>query len=162
MEYETKRIPLRNRVGKIVAYTLVDQDDFLELSKYSWYLQNGYAARSIQVPPGKSRAYRMHRQILGLKFGEPRMADHKNTNKLDNRKRNLRIATAAQNMQNQHPRQNCSSVYRGVNLRRENGKWRARVTIEGVGYFLGDFEREEDAAKVAKDFRLNNMPYTTS
>lgn len=41
---------------------------------------------------------------------------------------------------------NCSSIYRGVNLRKD-GKWVARITLDGKRRSLGYFDNEIDAAK---------------
>ena len=41
---------------------------------------------------------------------------------------------------------NCASIYRGVCLRK-NGKWVARITLDGKRISLGYFNSEEEAAK---------------
>ena len=67
-------------------YTLVDGDDYEELSKHKWFAQKGrytyYAERTVGKRPNR-RAVLMHRVILGLLKGI--QADHRNGCGLDNR-----------------------------------------------------------------------------
>jgi len=75
--------------------------------------------------------------------GNDLAVDHKNNNKLDNRKSNLRFVTMKQNAQNSVKQKNATSDYIGV---RRAGKgrncWKARIG----GEHLGSFEFEIDAA----------------
>ena len=74
--------------------------------------------------------------------------DHINRNGLDNRKANLRFATAAQNGWN--CRRNVStdsSKYKGVAWNKEVKKWRVILGYKGERKFLGYFEDEKTAAK---------------
>jgi hypothetical protein len=55
------RIPLRNKDGIIVEYSLVDEDDFEKVNKYRWTLLKGkYANGKIN-----NIMYRLHKYILG-------------------------------------------------------------------------------------------------
>jgi hypothetical protein len=92
-----KEIPLTK--GKVA---LVDDEDFEEVSKVTWYLvkiRNTCYAHGYVKPPSKKMEY-MHRLIL--KTPEDMETDHINGNGLDNRKENLRVVTHRQNMQNIH------------------------------------------------------------
>ena len=113
---------------------------------------------------GKSRGVLLHR-LLALAFIPNPHAlpyvDHINRNSLDNRTRNLRWVTPAQNSQNQKPRKH-SSRYRGVSWDRGTRKWRATIAVKGKAKYLGIFADEQDAAlaydRVALDmgFRHHN------
>lgn len=94
---QTHRIPLfRRGQAEPIAFTIVDAADARWLLEHRWGLgSDGYATRR---RPGV--AIRMHREILGLAAGDGRHTDHINRDKLDNRRANLRVVTAAQNMQN--------------------------------------------------------------
>ena len=85
-------------------YTIVDDADYPELSKYSWFAQKQhsgyYAIRNSSLINGKRHPIRMHRQILGLEHGDKRVGDHIHHNTLDNRRNNLRICTNAENLKN--------------------------------------------------------------
>lgn len=65
---------------------LVDDDVYEWLSSYRWNDVTGYAARK-----ENKRTVYMHREILGLATGDPRITHHINENKLDNRRENLAV-----------------------------------------------------------------------
>lgn len=128
-----------SRVKKIYLTTgetvLVDDFLFPELNRYSWTNVNGYAARK----EGRSTIY-MHRQIMNSQPGI--QVDHKNGNRLDNQRKNLRHATAAQNMANR--RGWGASLYKGVY--RQGSKWRALIMHEGKLKSLGSYATDREAA----------------
>ena len=118
----------------------VDDDDYLEMSKYRWHRANGYAMRHISTKPDK-RIY-MHRQILNI--SSELVVDHKNRNKLDNRKVNLRPATISQNAGNSKKRVGLSR-YKGVSFFKPRGYWRARITINGKSTLIGYYRNQKEA-----------------
>lgn len=96
-----KEIPLRNRLGKIVAKAIVDDDVYEKLRENNWSLhRTGYAVRNttIRTPSLSDKnkmmkrtvTFYMQRVVLGMTPNDKRVADHINENKLDNRKENLR------------------------------------------------------------------------
>lgn len=106
---EHSRIPLwgkdtDGRTTIVRGWALVDREDFDALDKYSWHLSDrGYARRSERQPDGRVRTVRMARQIMGLDFGDPAEVDHKNREKLDNRRENLRLTDRTGNNRNRAP-----------------------------------------------------------
>lgn len=92
--------------GKIIETTqgywvLVDFDDYDELSQYSWSVQELNRDRpTLKVYAQRARGDRtitMHRQIMG----EPdEHVDHINQCTWDNRRKNLRAVTQAENNRN--------------------------------------------------------------
>jgi len=134
-----KLIPLSQ--GK---FAIVDAEDYDRLNKYKWHAANNgqtsYAQRH-----GPDGIVCMHRLIADA---PPHLVvDHINHNGLDNRKKNLRLCTQAQNIYNSLPRLNCSSKYKGVYWEKAKKKFRARITHRGKNYHLGHFDSEIDAAK---------------
>src|SRR6266566_1493572 len=90
---------------------LVDDKDYAWLSKWKWHCtEHGYARRCGY--PEKS-PISMHREILGLQKGDRKIVDHKNGNKLDNRRSNLRLCTFAQNIRNSSKRKTTANPYKG-------------------------------------------------
>jgi len=109
MEY---KIPLRNKNKEIVDYCLVSPEDFDILNKYKWYIGEGYVMGTIN-----RNSWRIHRYIMIkiLKHNQDNIKiDHINSNKLDNRRKNLRIVTHSENVRNSTKRKNTSSKYIGV------------------------------------------------
>lgn len=159
---ETRRIPLRAKGGTVRAYALVDAEDFERFGHLRWHLigPGRYAARK---PHNGARNVFLHRLVAGLppvKGDDPREVDHRNGNKLDNRRANLRVVIHDGNMQNVGSNAGATSRFRGVSWQMARGKWKACVQVNGTLHYLGLYEREEDAASVAAAFRREHMPYS--
>jgi hypothetical protein len=75
----------------------------------------------------------------------PDEIDHKNGDAGDNRIDNLRIATHAENMRNSRKRSNNTSGFKGVDWRRDKGKWRAKIQVDSKSLHIGYFPTAEDA-----------------
>lgn len=104
--------------GKVA---IVDDDDFEDVNKYKWcFHRPGYAVRSAKRPDGKKEHVLMHRFIMNTPAGM--VTDHKDLNKLNNQKSNLRICTNSQNIINK-PTTSKVSRFKGVSIvKRNNGK----------------------------------------
>jgi hypothetical protein len=125
---------------------IIDDDDFLRVSKNRWQLSdNGYARRTIKVK-GVYKGLLLHRFILGI-TDRKIWTDHINQNKLDCRKSNLRACTASQNKQNIGVRSHNVSRYKGVEYRKDDGRYTVRIGIDGKMLCLGSFKNPIDAAK---------------
>ncbi|MDT4872900.1 AP2 domain protein [compost metagenome] len=86
----------------------------------------------------------MHRWlVLGREKGGG--VDHRDGNKLDNRRGNLRQATQGQNAKNTRLARNNTSGFKGVS-RTAEGRWRARITVDRKEIRLGVFGTPEEAA----------------
>jgi len=157
-----KEIELTHGGGKVA---LVDDEDYEYLNHWRWYLtKDGYAARS-GVTNGRRFGCRMHRVILGLT--DPLiLTDHKDRDRLNNQKSNLRTCTNIQNKWNVTARGR--SKYLGVMYQKRHfittsGRIFdyeviiARIRVNGKYIRIGQFDTEEDAAlaynKIAKQYR---------
>lgn len=128
---------------------IVDDDDAGLVERYRWKVLKAaghfYACRST-----RKATILMHRAILGA---PPELwVDHRNGNGLDNRRSNLRLATARQNTVNRRKTSGFSS-FKGVYWNKERSLWQAQIgdgaTSEGRQkvIYLGRFESEEAAAR---------------
>lgn len=127
--------------------TLVDDDVFEKLSVYRWNKsQYGYAYRLGNRSKGEKWKVLMHREIMDAKYGQ--IIDHKNGNRLDNRKSNLRFATHAQNLMNCSGRHGLSG-YKGVFLNKSSKtpSWRAMIRVNKQAIHLGQYSTKEEAAQ---------------
>jgi len=133
------------------SFTLIDERDFSSISKYKWHCTYyGYAATNSCNFGKKPGITLMHRLILGAKKGE--ICDHINRNRLDNRRKNLRICTYSEQLQNRtisdKNRDKKTSKYYGVYWSFLHKKWRTRVTKNRkVSKEGGLFINEKEAAK---------------
>ena len=90
----------------------------------------------------------MHRQILGLKHGDPRQGDHQNRISLDNRGANLRPGLPILNAINHCIQKNNKSGYRGVSWEKRHKSWAATAARNGKRIMSGRFKNKIVAAKV--------------
>lgn len=138
-------------------FTIVDDEDYDRLIKYSWawvpprasQSGEGYAVRKGSKRRGEPRTVQMHREIMGLMKDEKIMIDHQNINSLDNRKENLRLANVQENAFNRpKPIMKCTSKFKGVLRRKNKIKWMARIKFNGRHIELGSYASEEKAAAI--------------
>ncbi len=118
---------------------IVDDDDFDSLSRKKWYRNNyGYAVRF----DGR-KCISMHREIVGAP--KSLEVDHKDRNRLNNQKENLRLCTKTENQGNRNGSR--KSGMKGTRFHRRDNRWEAYITISGKGRYLGRFQNEIDAAR---------------
>ncbi len=121
-------------------FAIADQEDAEYLQQFNWLQNsNGEAYRCLV----DRRTISMHRDLLGSPTLE---IDHKNGNRLDNRRSNLRLATHSQNLANSRIRPNNKSGFKGVNKGTGNARWAARITVNYKLIQLGLFNSPENAA----------------
>lgn len=124
--------------GKVA---LIDKADHELVNRWKWsYDPTGYARRN-----ERGRKVYLHRQLMGEPIDLE--VDHINGDKLDNRRRNLRVCTSAENKRNTGIRRTNTSGYKGVTWQKNRQKWKAQIQYEGVNRHLGLFINKEDAAR---------------
>jgi hypothetical protein len=148
-----REIPLLNGHGEVVGHTKVSPEDFEALSQWRWAMKDGnYVVRRA--------TYYLHREIMGLVAGDGLSVDHINGDGLDNRRGNLRAVTQGHNCQNVPSKPGSTSPYRGVSWSKQANKWQAQCTVNGENNYLGYFDDELEAARVAAEFRREYLPYS--
>ena len=142
--YSFRRIPLGE--GK---FTIVEQQDFYRFNIFKWCPQkknrNIYVVRLAGDTKKRMKIISLHREIMNHPAGL--LVDHRNSDGLDNRRQNLRLATKSQNTCNSRKRTNTSSQFVGVYLDNRRDLWVACIRYRGKRVFLGYFKNEIDAAK---------------
>lgn len=85
--------------------------------------------------------------------------DHINGDKLDNRIANLRVLTNAENKQNQRRAYANNRTGRlGVSYDSRNGKWRARIMLDGRSKSLGYFPTPDAASAAYEAAKMELHP----
>jgi hypothetical protein len=122
-------------------YALVDDEDYARLCDFPWRkIKSGYACAN-----SKRKWLYLHRIVMNAEPGE--QIDHKNRDRLDCRKCNLRIVTSAQNHMNAGLHGRNTSGYKGVSFNKHAGRWRAYIGHDGKNQTLGYYSSREDAAR---------------
>ena len=65
---------------------------------------------------------------------------------------NLRWASRQDQIINSRKRQNASNKYIGIGLNTTKKAWNARITVNGVRYFIGAYPTEEEALEARNQF----------
>jgi hypothetical protein len=157
---ETTIIYLNRRDGSVLE-CLIDTTD-LELAKRfvgKWYSHRNYVCGNSKVG-GKGTTIFLHSLILNTP--KHLMVDHIDGNTLDNRRKNIRNVTQAQNNQNQQGayRNNKSSGIRGVSWHKQVKKWYASVMVSGKQTYIGIFDYIAEAEKAVIEARRKFLPYS--
>ena len=163
-----KQIPLSQGY-----FALVDDEDYPLVSQHKWTYDKGYAVRKITLARRRYRSVYMHRILTNAAPGE--MVDHRDGNRANNTRANLRICTAQQNSKNRRSTALQSTTkkasrYKGVSrTHKTKDRWSALIIADGIRHHLGSFASEEEAARAydAKaielhgEFAQTNFPWSS-
>lgn len=148
------RQPRAIRIEGDVAYVpltkgyeaVIDAADVPLVGAWSWCASveacTVYAMRKGPAPD--YRTIRLHRYILGAAPGED--VDHQDRNGLNNRRGNLRFASASENARNRAVSRANTSSFKGVSFNVRDKVWQAHIKLDGRKKHLGCFSRPSDAA----------------
>lgn len=130
------------RSGSPPKHAVIDTKRLAAFGQHPWYVnRDGYAYR---FGPDNKVVF-MHQLVLPARPGFT--VDHRNRDRLDNRRRNLRYVTRNQQQHNKARYRNNTSGFKGVCLRSSSGRWSARCAAYGTRYHLGTFATPEEAAR---------------
>lgn len=137
---------------------VIDTDDVSLIASYNWCAlvtkTTVYAVRR-----EKGQMFFMHRELL--KPAPDRKVDHKDTNGLNNRRKNLREATHQENMFNTRKKSRKSTNEKGVTFLKSRQKWKAQIMLDGKNKWLGDFATKEQAvAAYAEASNLHHKEFS--
>lgn len=119
--------------SKYFKCSLIDKEI---IEDYTWRIDtSGYLATKIN----KKNVY-MHNLLIG-----DLLVDHKNNNRTDNRRCNLRKCTSQENNRNRSRAKNNNSGFIGVSWKENLSKWRAYIMIDNKQKHLGVFESKTEA-----------------
>lgn len=142
------RIPLTQ--GKVA---LVDDCD-AHLAEMKWFCDSGgYAKRNTAPVDGKRLFVFLHHAVIGRPLFRLDV-DHRNGNRLDCRRLNLRIVTRRENASNKPCHRGDakrSSRFIGVNFHVRDKKWQAQIRINSKRISLGYFDSEEKAGNAYRE-----------
>jgi hypothetical protein len=135
-------------------YTFIDRDDIERIQGYTW---KGTWVSGSYRPYAYIDQQRKQVFLYRFLFDEPKGfdVDHWDGDTLNNRRKNLRIATHQQNLANQKLSSASTSGYKGVTLDQRKKKdgtplepsWMAQAKHNGKRVYIGKFPSPEAAAR---------------
>lgn len=139
-----RKVPLKNGL-----YAIIDEDDYKFISYFRWSIREcphtTYAFCNIRDQDMKWTTCSMHRFIMSSPKGL--IIDHINHDGLDNRKDNLRICSAAENVRNSRGKRIRKHKYKGIRWNKGSNKWESKIVFNRKEIYLGGFDSPELAAK---------------
>lgn len=125
-------------------FAIVDLEEYEELNKKRWYVQQSNGLYAIHRHKGKT--IWMHRWLM--KAPKTKKVDHRNNDSLDNRTGNLRVVSNSENNKNRRKMKgNFTSKYKGVFWDKRRKCWVARINANGRLIHIGSFGKEKEAAR---------------
>ena len=133
------KLPVFNRAGQVVDWAIVDRADYALVTKHRWCrTQSGYPITRI----ARVIVY-LHRLLVPGAF----IVDHRDRNRMNARRDNLRVCTAAENCCNTSIGRNNRSGFKGVSRTADGQAWRARIMRNRKEAWLGRYKTAEDAGR---------------
>lgn len=149
-------IPL-SKTGKHKGmYEAIVSEEDKDLADISWTLKKSRKIRYAAHHQQNAKETMMHRLILErMQDGKPlekgEYADHINGDGLDNRRENLRLATASQNSMNRGIRTDNTTGCKGVVWDNSCNKYRVGIGVNRKRVYVGRFEKLEDAIRAYEE-----------
>lgn len=128
---------------------VIDAADVNLVNHVNWHASKGTRtvyARATIWDGERHRKVLIHRLLTGEPISME--VDHIDSNGLNNRRCNLRVASGFQNQQNKRIGRKNTSGYKGVSFHKPRGKWQAQINANGTRTFLG-FHATPEAAHEA-------------
>jgi hypothetical protein len=158
-----KKLPIHRCVGGshrypnsfvVVAYALLDDEDYDRAIQYHWGLKQKYVSRCVDDADGKTVSIHLHNVVavwMGLVLRPSETIDHfPDRNPLNCQRNNLRAATKSMQLINQGLAKNSTSGEKGVSWDKKSQKWHAQIAFEGKKINLGYFTGKQEAICVRK------------
>lgn len=140
-------IILYNKYGIEVSRISIDIEDIDIISEFKWHRdKDGYAITSQKVD-GKVKHIYLHRMLMNA--GSNELVDHRDRNKQNCRRYNLRVATHTMNSRNIGLQSNNTSGYPGV-IWNKNA-WNVFITVDGKKIYIGRNKDKDIAIQMRKD-----------
>lgn len=148
----SRELPLNK--GRV---TLIDEEDFAEVSGFTWRVHpcsrghSPYVVTSMWID-GVRKSVALHRYLMRAKPGQ--YVDHKNRDTFDNRRENLRFCSHRDNTRNRSYSK-LSDLPKGV-YKRERSNYYSAIVVDARQISLGSYMTATEAA-VAYDIAADHL-----
>ena len=139
-----------------VGYTLkgeefyFDLEDYDKINNYCWNFHKNRSLAYIEARGENKKNIKLHRLIMNV-TDRNILIDHISHNTLDNRKSNLRLCNNSQNSKNRIKLKRNLTGINGVSLRKDTGKYRVRLGVNGKEINIGQYESLDNAIIARED-----------
>lgn len=120
-----------------------DPEDQPRVAGSRWFVATRRGGQLTYAQATKAQQTIAMHKLLGPE-GAKRV-DHRDGNRLNNRRGNLRSCTPTENQRNSRPRKTRGLPYKGIKSYR--GRFDSSIRVNGRRLFLGSFDTPEDAAR---------------
>jgi hypothetical protein len=121
---------------------LVDDEDFEFLNMFNWKIRIENGAETVYC------SMKLHKFLAKTyQFDTKDVIDHKDGNRLNNQKNNLRPASRKENSRNMKVRKNTTG-FKGVYPNLNKNRFVVKIFVNNKQMHLGVFDTAEEAAKV--------------
>jgi len=154
-----KKLPIRDHTHTIIAYALVDDEDYSKTCKYYWYYNDcrKYVCGEKYIPVRRHEKIYLSHMILGKPSTRREVVVYKNGNVLDNRKNNLEVISKSKQCARANKQaSDTSSKYKGVWWDSRCKQWVAELRHNNRRVLFKRFDDEIEAAK-ARDEKLKEI-----
>lgn len=163
---DVTEIDTYDQFGNVVSTFIIDTEDLPLATQYKWSSKfkrgNPYMHSFLNTKTKERRSVYFYREILGNPKGN---IDHINRNTLDNRKKNLRVATDTMQRVNTDIQSNNNSGIKGVNENKKHNIWCSSIAYKNKRYYGKSYPTKEEAVysryllemALFKDLRVNNF-----
>ena len=155
------KINIYRKDGSESYNVFIDKSDFEIVSKCQWYINIDRKNQNLKNIPrilwtkqfkdGSKKCYEIYQIILDTK-NKNVVVDHKDENRFNNRRSNLRIVDSKINRINQSPRQASSNKFikgrQGYNFDKQTGKYISRISVCGKEVNIGRYKTELEAETI--------------
>ena len=118
----------------------IDKEDEERVKQFKWCVCTDQKGNQTVISTSRKT---LHRMLLNDPIGYE--VDHIDLDRLNNRKRNLRVCTHQQNQMNQPLQRNNTSGVSGVSFYPARNKYRGRIKISGKDIHLGYYDTIDEA-----------------
>lgn len=150
----SKHIPLFGKYGQGL-FAVIDDEDFDKVNQYRWHLGNNGYIRTFVGGRKHAKCILLHRLIMDP--ADDLEVDHRDGDKLNNCRANLRISTRNQNARNLRRHKQFSSRFKGVSWNARQSMWYARIQVNRKTIHLGQFSSEIQAALAYNEAALQHF-----
>jgi hypothetical protein len=136
-------------------FAKVDDEDYRYLNQFKWHAHE--AARGCFYARGRIEGHRvyMHRVVAKRAGFLKSEIDHRDGDRMNNKRKNLRPASHQNNMRNMHRKQITRSGVKGVQQNRD--RWIARLTVNGRQLCFGTYDTIKEAATARREAELKHF-----